>query len=518
MRRIALCIPIFAFIITSSIYSQDGGAEYIPNSDSSSTTAMYTPEIEFEDNFGDLILLKNHGGILPLQADQISSIALIGPTIYYPGIGDMGSSDVSEYSYISPYQGIVNQVGDSVSVYTSIGINMKDDVTRLDSSYVYIGQGVNGYSAKYYNGLAASGTPDKFLTDKHVDFYWKNSPYPELGNEYSVRWDATLIPEHGPVKAKLIHSDGCRLYLDGKLIIDAWDSGPVRVDSAWLNIKKGQSYNLQIDYFSDGGDAVIKFGFDFLEPIMIRNAVEKARKADVAIVFVGQTTERKSEGSGDGYFIIPNQSRLIQAVNEVNPNTIVVMQTGFAADIEDWAFDVPVIIQAGIPKEESSTKIAEVLFGQFNPNGKLPFRWAMNENQNFATRYPYGHGLSYTTFGIGKLMMRRNRDGSGWIATVEVKNVGSRIGTEVLQLYVGFPDRKISMPEKELKAFEKVSLLPGQKKTVSIPIPYKAFKYYNAEKESWSIDPGLYEILVGVSAEEIKLRKTIEIKEIHLNK
>ena len=185
-------------------------------------------------------------------------------------------------------------------------------------------------------------------------------------------------------------------------------------------------------------------------------------------------------------------------------------------DIEEWAFKVPAIIQAWAPTDESSVKIARVIFGDSNPGGKMPFRWTMNKNQNFNTRYSYGHGLSYTTFGIGKLLTRRNRDGSGWIATVEVKNVGSRTGTEILQLYVIDPNGN-SNNENDLKAFKGVTLKPGEKKIVSINVPYEAFTYYSPEKKEWIIDPGLYEVMVGISAEEIKLRKTIEIKKSHLN-
>jgi beta-glucosidase len=246
-------------------------------------------------------------------------------------------------------------------------------------------------------------------------------------------------------------------------------------------------------------------------------AVEKARAADIAIVFVGQTTSFAGEGAPKGYFDISKQSSLIKSIYEVNPNTIVVMQTVSPAEIEDWAFNIPAIIEAGIPRQESGAQIAQVLFGLINPAAKLPYTWVMNENQNFETRFPFGHGLSYTTFGIGKLMMRRNRDGSGWVSTVEIKNVGSREGTEVLQLYIVPPERKKHRTDKKLSAYKSVHLYPGQKKIVSIPVPYEAFGYIDEEAGEWRVDPGLYKILVGTSEEDIKLQKIIEIKESHLN-
>ena len=497
MKLFAHCIPVFFLLFPCLVYSQDIGLQPNNTNNRISTASSGDAVFEFLDATGELVLLKNHGGLLPLDANQVNSLVLIGAT----------SGE------------IINNFGDSIFLYTASGVNMINDVKPLDSSMVYIGQGVNGFSAKYYNNQKAAGSPAKFTTDKYIDFNWGASiPYEKLDSTtFSVQWDATLIPTHGPVKVKLIHNDGCRLYLDGKLIIDAWETGPVRMDSAWMNIEKGKSYNLQIDYFSDGGHALIKFGFDYLKEFLVRDAVEKARRADIAVVLVGQPLIYNGNGSVEANYIIPVQSELIRAVYEANPNTIVVLQTDYAVDIEEWAFDIPSIIQAWTPKQESGTVIAEVLFGQINPDGKLPFTWAMNENQNFDSRFPFGHGLSYTTFGIGKLMMKRSRDGSGWTATVEIRNVGDRAGTETLQLYVRNPESDAWEPEEALKAFKMVTLFPGQKKTVAIQVPYSSFEYYNAESSSRTIDPGKYRILIGTSAEDIKLIKTIDLRQEHID-
>jgi beta-glucosidase len=445
----------------------------------------------------ELVLLKNHGGLLPLDTEQQSSIALIG----------------------SGYEGVKAFLGDGFFVYTAPGTNMMNDIKALDSSMVYIGQGVNGFSAKYYNNLKASGSPAKFDTDKYIDFFWGDDiPHPEIDSSaFSVKWDATLIPIHGPVKVKLIHNDGCRLYLDGKLIIDAWDSGLVRTDSAWINIEKGGSYNLQIDYFTDGGPSLVKFGFEYIDEFLIQEAVEKARRADVVVYFAKQPLIYEADGQVKKSKSIPEQSKMIRALYEANPNTIVVLRTDAAVDIESWAFDIPAIIQAWSPEQGDEREIAEVLFGQINPDGKLPFRWTMNWNQNFDTRFACGFGMTYTTFGIGKLMMKRNRDGSGWTATVEIRNVGDRAGTETLQVFVRPKDSDLNWPEQEVKAIKEVTLFPNQKKTVAIQLPYSAFEYFDDEAAEQNIEAGKYEVLVGTSAEDIKLIKTIELNQLHIN-
>ena len=481
MKQIAFCIAIILLLCSGLSHAQ----------------GTYDPESDFRTATAGIVLLKNHGGLLPLNADEVSSITLIG-------------ADAAEMEKI---------FGNSLYLYTAGGLNKKNDIRTLDSSMVYIGQGVNGFSAKYYNNLKASGTPAKFATDKFIDFNWGHSlPCKEIDTStFSVMWDATLIPPHGPVKVKLIHNDGCRLYIDGQLIIDAWESGPVRIDSAWLNIEKGNSYNIQIDYFSDGGTALVKFGFEYMQEFLLREAVEKAGRADVALVFVDQPLIYTSDGMVEESYTIPTQSKLIRAVYEANPNTIVVLRTKGAVDIEDWAFDIPCIIWNGMSEAKNLREIAGVLLGEINPEAKLPFRWAMNRNQNFDTRFPLGFGMTYTTIGIGKLLMNRQSDGSGWLATVETSNLGDRAATETLQVFIKATDEFPRSQQQNIKAFKKVTLLPGQKKTVGIPIPYSAFETENIDAGNRIITPGMYQVMVGTSAEDIKLIKTIELKEIHIN-
>lgn len=470
-------------------------------------------DLKFRHETAGIVLLKNHGGILPLDTGSSHTIAVIGAGIHFPVIGSRtGVPDLIHY--VSPYKGIRDLAGHHMRILSATALNMKKDVQPLDTSMVYIGQGICGFSAKYYNNLNASGSPARFATDKYIDFNWgAEIPFPELdSNAFSVKWDATLIPSHGPVKVKLIHTDGVRMYLDGKLLIDAWESGPLRTDSAWINIVKGKSYNLQIDYFTDG-NAQIRFGFEYLSSYLLSDALEKARLADYAVVFVEQPgVKGKVRGLHAG---IPDQSRLVRKVYEANPNTIVVLQTHSPVDIESWAFDIPAIIHAGPPCMNSGAEIADILFGNAYPTARISYRWAMNENQNYATRFPKGYGMNYTTIGVGKLMMRRERDNSGWLATAEIRNVGNRSGTEWLQIYLKYPG-EISA-RQEIKAFKAVSLLPGQKKTIGIHIPYEAFVQFDEAEKKDRILPGKYEVLLGKSAEDIKLRKTIELKEKHIN-
>ncbi|MCK5080008.1 MAG: hypothetical protein KAR09_08690, partial [Bacteroidales bacterium] len=181
MKLFAHCIPVFFLLFSCLLYSQDIGLQPNDTNDGIFTAVTDETVFEFMDATGELVLLKNHGGFLPLDTAQINSIALIGPTLFYPGAGASGVLKMDFNSAISPYEGVVSFVSDNIFLYTSTGVNMRNDVAPLDTSIVYIGQGVNGFSAKYYNNLKASGTPAKFATDKQIDFNWgTNVPCPEI--------------------------------------------------------------------------------------------------------------------------------------------------------------------------------------------------------------------------------------------------------------------------------------------------------------------------------------------------
>lgn len=286
-------------------------------------------------------------------------------------------------------------------------------------------------------------------------------------------------------------------YSDGSATISPDDPGSITTPLHGISRLAGDSINI------------------YASTSMGQKAIDAAAMADVTIVFVSQPEVKTYL---EAYCDISPQSQMIRAIYETNPSTIVVLQTDSAVNIEDWAFDIPAIMQAWMPKAESGGEIASVLFGVEEPEGKMPFTWTMNENQNYEPRFPFGYGLTYTTIGIGKLMMRRERDASGWTATVETNNLGSRTGSEVLQLYINSIVNNLPEAELEIKAYNTVTLLPGQHKTVAIKVPYKRFEQYDHQSNTWVLEPGLYEILVGTSLGEIKLRKTIELKESHIKK
>jgi beta-glucosidase len=221
---------------------------------------------------------------------------------------------------------------------------------------------------------------------------------------------------------------------------------------------------------------------------------------------------------------------------------VVVLQTGSPVVMEKWIREVPAVLQAWYGGQEGGRAIADVLFGKYNPSGRLPFTigWKQNnypafngyQNPNLIADYSegifvgyryfdkegikplfsFGHGLSYSIIGIGKLQLRRSPGTNNYFATVEMTNMGDIKGSEVLQLYIHPMESKIRRPEKELKRFKRVTLEPGERIVVKIPFDRNDFANYNEVLRKWQIEPGLYEVTIGTSADNIKLRKRLEIK------
>jgi beta-glucosidase len=265
-------------------------------------------------------------------------------------------------------------------------------------------------------------------------------------------------------------------------------------------------------------------------------AVAIAGKSDIAIVFVGDSPAIESEGFDRKTLDLPaGQDELIQAVAKVNHNTIVVFNAGGPVNVSRWINDVPALVSAWFGGEEIGHAIADVLFGDVNPSGKLPFSFVNEFNQspasgnypgenlhvtyaegiyvgyryfdtkNIAPQYPFGYGLSYTTFEYSDLKITHAAGGSAQV-TLKVHNSGKRAGTEIVQLYVHDGHSKIDRPTKELKRFSRVELAPGESKVVTFNLDRAAFSYFSLAKHDWVAEPGHFELLVGSSSRDVRLK------------
>jgi len=526
------------------------GTETAQSSDTIDTEMM--DQLALQAARQSIVLLKNQRGLLPLDADEIESIALIGPNTFEARIGGGGSSQVTPRYAVSPFEGIKNLLGDKVSISSTYGIAAYGDIIPLSSDYMRPYYPLNknpGLKADYYANTELSGTPDFTRVDSMINFVWGyDSPHPELkevndNDDFSIRWTGKLAPPtSGLFRLNVLCNGACRLFINDELMIDDWALNPAELRSATYTFESGKEYDVVLEYSFTEGLANIKFGWELPDEDLISAAVYHARNADVAIVFAGLSNRFESESFDRKRLDLPYQDKLIKAVVEANPNTIVVMETGAQVVMEAWVREVPVILQAWYPGQEGGNAISDVIFGKYNPTGRLPFTIAWNQrdytsfegyqNPNLIGEYhegiyvgyryfdkeqikplfPFGHGLSYATIGIGKLLIKRSSGKYNFYASVEMTNMDDEQGSELLQLYIHAVDSEIERPEKELKRFKRITLEPGERIVTKIPFNRSDFAFFNENTNLWKVEPGLYDIMIGTSAGNIKLRKRIEIK------
>jgi beta-glucosidase len=268
----------------------------------------------------------------------------------------------------------------------------------------------------------------------------------------------------------------------------------------------------------------------------MERAVRAAAGADVALVFIGTSGEWESEGFDRPDMELPGrQVELVEKVAAANPNTIVVLNTGSPISML-WLDKVAAVVEAWFPGQECGNAIADVLFGDVNPSGRLSQTWPVRlednpayinypgengrvvygeglfvgyryyEKKKIEPLFPFGHGLSYTTFEYGNLRLDKAEYALGEpiTASVDVTNSGSRAGKEVIQLYVRDVESRLVRPQKELKAFAKVALKPGETETVTLTLDERALSFYDDAQAQWVAEAGEFEVLVGASSRDIR--------------
>jgi beta-glucosidase len=283
---------------------------------------------------------------------------------------------------------------------------------------------------------------------------------------------------------------------------------------------------------------------DEIEEALLQEAVEAASKAKVAVIFAGLPDAFESEGFDRSHMRIPNcQNELIARVAKVQPNTVVVLHNGSPVEMS-WAKNVKGIVEAYLGGQAVGAACADILFGKVNPSGKLPETFPMKLEDNPSYLYylgekdkveykegifvgyryydtkkmevlfPFGHGLSYTTFAYSNMKVNQSTitDQDTVTVSVDVTNTGSRVGKEVIQLYVRDVNSTVIRPEKELKGFQKVELKPGETKTVSFELGKRAFAYWNVQLHDWHVETGEFELLVGGSSKNIACSKIITVE------
>ena len=506
-------------------------------------------------------LLKNEAGLLPIEPETIRSLAVIGPNAATGGISGGGSSSVEPPYWITPLEGLQELIGEQVTLEYEPGcdnldLSDLDSLPVLSKLLVHTESGQPGLTGEYFNNPNLNGDPLKTQLEQRLNFTWfKAPPFEALGEDYAIRYSGLLrVPNSGRHTLSVGQSGSLRIYLDDRLLLenkaefDPDSSSHVAGNaSASCELVAGQDYKLRVEFtrLRLGPITHLRVGFaytpDPAQDERLAKAVELARRSPVALVFAGMGESFESEGGDRPHMDLPGgQNELIQAVAEANPNTVVVLNAGSPVHMP-WINQVKAVLLAYYPGLEGGRAVARLLTGQVNPSGKLPvsfphrledtpaYLYYPGQRQVFYgegifvgyryydTRevpvlFPFGHGLSYTSFEYSQLELpAQARIGETVVVSLQVSNTGVRPGAEVVQLYVGDPQSSLPRPAKELKGFRKVVLQPGESQTLSFRLNNRAFAFYDPLRKDWLVEPGMFEILVGSSSADLRLKGAIEL-------
>ena len=489
-----------------------------------------------------MVLLKNDGNLLPLDKGRVKSIAIIGPDAYPTPTGGGGSAEVQPFVAVSDLEGLTGYAGGGTQVFYHRGLPSLDDMANATSFTTEANGGEAGLKAEYFNNATLAGTPVLTRTDKHVS-YDPDREGDMAGSDESIRWKGHFTPKTAGDYLVFVQgpgeNGGYRLYVDGKPVFDCWKQWYAFVGQTRLSLQPG-AHQVELDYFihRGWGKTRVRMGIFSPQSVVAPEAKALASRADAVVLVVGFDPASEGESADRGFALPPGQDDLISQIATVNKNTIVVNNSGGGVDMSGWVAHVPALVQAWYSGEEGGTALAQVLFGEYNPSGRLPItierRWEDNaahdsyyprsgaevsysegvfvgyrhfDKAGIQPLFPFGYGLSYTTFAYKNLAVAPASGSAGNPVTVsfDVTNTGTRAGAEVAQVYVGDHHAHVPRPVKELKGFSKVYLNPGETRHVTVTLDSRAFSYYDDKNHRWTAEPGDFDVLVGRSEAQIEL-------------
>ena len=477
-----------------------------------------------------IVVLRNERNVLPIDASALRRIAVVGPNAAVARMQGGGSAGVFPAHAVTPLDGLRGRVPEGVVVDHEPGCVTSRAVPLLDTRTVW--------TIEYFAGPDCSGAPVHATEHRRSAFRWTEPPHPALaGAAWAARITAAYVPDRLGEHTFKVRGDGrARLFVDDRLVVDGSDAYSV---TATHPLVEDRPHELRLELgLSAGGfhGAEVRVAPPWPDD-MLERAVAAAAAADVTVVVVGLDDEWETEGRDCADLSLPGgQAQLVDRVAAVNPRTVVVVNAG-APVAMDWADRVLAVVQLWYPGQEGGDALADVLFGDVNPSGRLPLTFPKRledtpaflndpgeaghvmygegifvgyrfyDARRIEPRFAFGHGLSYTTFAYGELTVEGDE------IAVDVTNTGERAGAEVVQLYVRDVEASVRRPEKELKGFAKVVIEPGRTERVRFTLDDRAFAFWDppsgdGTSGGWRVEPGEFELLVGASSADIRARAT----------
>jgi len=525
-----------------------------------------------------MVLLRNEDHTLPLNRRDVHVLALLGPDAF-PAIPTAGGSGMVEtYGAVSPLTALSDYLGTDARVLYDRGVRTRAEVVHSTVFTTIAAGGVRGVTIERYNNEHLAGTPTSVGVlpamsvrppSRDPDAAEStDAAAPSAGDPDAVLSGATTAsslrltgyftpPSAGKYVVTLQTSNRFRLLVDDRLVLDDAQilKGSGRHALVTLD---AQPHKIVVEQFHppirQAPDDFLQCGLARADELVSASALAMAARADVAIVAVGFDPSTEGEGFDREFALPPEQEALIEQVAAVNPRTIVVVTSGGSVATSPWLAHSAALIEGWYAGEEGGTALAQLLFGDANFSGRLPISWErqLADNPSYPYYYyddpatqqihygegiyvgyrgydrnrvsplfPFGYGLSYTSFRYGELRVRRMlpaADGIRFDVSFDVSNTGARAGTDVAQVYVSDTTHPgVERPVKELKGFARLELRPGQTQRAHIALDARAFSYYDVQSRSWRANAGTYRIQVGRSSAnivlsgELRLEQAIEI-------
>ena len=494
-----------------------------------------------------MVLLKNQN-ILPLDRSKIKKLAVIGPNALKGQYLGGGSASLNPHYVVHPYEGIKSNVSEETELKYAKGCHTYKYLPAIPS---HLFKENDGFKVEFYDGQEFEGSPIETKILKGNKFWAMGgfgldivaqSERPSL----SVRFSGEIQPEYsGEYDFEIFSIGPSRLSIDGVNLIDNWTSqepgdaffgmgsAPKRNK---IKFQKDETYSLEIEYKWEGRFPAVQIGMQAPDQFdLMDEATSLASESDAVILIVGTNSDWETEGNDRASLALPsNQDELIENICKVNKNTVVVLNTGSPCEMP-WSENAEAILQCWFPGQEFGNSLSDILFGEVNPSGKLPttfphkisdtpaystypgkdlqmdyeeglfigYRWY--DKEKIKPLFPFGHGLSYTTFEYSNLRAVPPKGTSSVAAfEVDIRNSGNIAGKEIVQGYVSVSNSQIDRPNKELKKFDKVFLEPGETKKVQFELSERDLSFWSIETQTWQVEPAEYIFEVGASANDIR--------------
>lgn len=504
-----------------------------------------------------IVLLKNDGAMLPLQRSKVRSVAVIGPyamrdDILYGNYNGISSKPVTFL------QGLMDRLGNGVKVACTKGvvpIDQAGSLLTVPTTYVFTPDGKeNGLVGEYFDNIDLQGKPVFSQVDKMMAQYWdRNSPGKGVPADlFSIRWTGLITPpETGTYVLGIVTDDRGRMYFDGEMKVDNWNPCQKNVMKTFrVRMEQGKKYPIRIEYADSTEYAGIRFQWkrDDLDnettspEQMMTRAVEITKAADVAIVFAGISANLEGEemsvtlpgfkgGDRTALDLPAAQKELLRALKATGKPIVLVLTSGSALALNWERENIPAILQAWYPGEEGGHAVADVILGDVNPAGRLPVTFYASiadlppfDDYSMQGRtyryfggtplYPFGYGLSYTSFAYEGLTLSKSVCGTADSiqVAVNVRNTGRVDGDEVVQVYVKSLTSREPQPLKALKGFRRVTIGKGATRPVSITLRASDLRWYDEKNDRYVVEPGRYEVQVGASSQDIRAKAVLEVR------